>query len=194
MPETNLAITTADAPTLLFYVPESDSPLTVEFVLRNQVDELVYEHTFQIDGATELVGVSLSTPEGAPALAMNENYQWYFSIVAPDRANDLSVDGWIRRVALSDWIEQQGLSSDFMSQLAAAPPIEQARLLYQEAHLWNDAAMILHQLSLEHPSALTIASEWTQLLQAEGLTPPQQRLGTDQSTTTQAGVLIWPGR
>jgi hypothetical protein len=193
VPENNLAITTAEHPRLLFYVPQSDAPLAVEFVLRNQADELVYEKTFQVDGAAGLVSVSLSEGDYVPAL--NENYQWYFSIVAADRAQDISVDGRMRRVALTDWIQQQGLSPDFASQLAEATPIERARLL-QAAHLWQDAALVLDELHRAHPEDQSIAAEWAQLLQQVGLTPqiPKTLVGSAGAAPTKLSLLVPLGR
>lgn len=169
IPTTNLSTTTAALPTILFYVPEMDGPQTIEFVLRNQSDELVYESMFQVAGDAGLVAVDLADADELAPLAINENYQWYFTIVAAEREQDIGVDGWIRRVDLDAWIRDQSLDPTLVSQLAAAAPLEQVRLLHQEVSLWNDAVSLLNQLRQDNPLDLELEAEWEILLDSVGL-------------------------
>jgi hypothetical protein len=165
-----LTITSAAHPQMLFYVPEMLAAHTVEFVLRDRSDALVYETTFSLAREAGIVSIDLAE-SGLPALALNENYQWYFSIVpnALDRANDVVVHGSIRRVDSAQWLAQQPAGAALQAQLAAAEPLEKARILYQQADLWHDAALILAALHQANPGDSAIASEWTQLLRSAGL-------------------------
>ncbi|MEO1402888.1 MAG: DUF928 domain-containing protein [Cyanobacteria bacterium J06635_1] len=169
MPDSNLGVVTAEHPDLLFYVPQADGPQKIEFVLRNADDELVYDTTFQMSAQGGMVSIGLTDPDQLPELALNQDYQWYFSIVAEDRAKDISVDGWVRRVELNDWIAQQGLGQALAARIADASGLELARLLYQEAGLWSEAVLILNELRLSQPSSLAILTEWETLLETVGL-------------------------
>ncbi len=170
MPETNLAVTTAAYPRFLFHLPPAHESRAVEYVLRNAADQLVYETTFAVDSTSGLVSIDLADVEGLAPLVINENYHWYFSIVSDDRAQDISVDGWTRRVDLSTWLAEQTEMPDLAARLEAAEPLEQARLLYQDAQLWHDAAVILADLQQAEPQNEAITAEWLELLQAVNLT------------------------
>ena len=169
IPETNLGVTTAAYPRFLFYLPTSNEVREIEYVLRNEADELVYETTFSVVSTAGIVSIDLADVEELDPLVMNKNYHWYFSIVAADRAQDIFVDGWTRRVELSTWIQEQTLAPDLAIRLNSAEPLEQARLLYQEAQLWHDAALILENLKQTYPDDKAIAAEWNSLLEAVNL-------------------------
>lgn len=170
MPD-SFVVTTEARPPLMFYVPEMTSGNRVEFVLRNSQDELIYEKTFSVNREAGIVTVDLAADENAPALSLNETYQWYFSIVPneADRANDVVVYGGISRVEVADWLAQQSVESGMREQLAVAAPLQKARLLYQQANLWQDAAAILNELRQAEPENAAIAAEWNQLLASVGL-------------------------
>ncbi|MEM6252334.1 MAG: DUF928 domain-containing protein [Cyanobacteria bacterium P01_D01_bin.156] len=170
VPETNLGVTTAAYPRFLFYLPNAEGIRKVEYVLRNEADELVYDTTVSVDSRSGIFSIDLASVEGLEPLQVDENYRWYFSIIADDRAQDISVDGWTRRVDLHTWIEEQTLTPDLAVRLSTAPPLEKAQLLYQEAHLWHDAALILEDLHQANPNNQTIAKEWFSLLEAVNLT------------------------
>ncbi len=171
----SVSITTAAYPTLLFYVPEMESANNVEFVLRDGNDDLVYETTFLLDSDAGLVSIDTAAAPDMPPLSQNEDYQWYFSIVpdSDDRANDVVVYGSIRRVDRAEWLSQQSvaadLTADLTEQLATASPLMQARILYQQANLWHDAALMLNKMRQADPENDAIATEWTQLLESVGL-------------------------
>jgi Domain of Unknown Function (DUF928) len=169
-PTDSLIITTASHPKLLFYVPEMISDNTVEFVLRDRQDNLVYEKTFSLTREAGIVSVDLAE-SGVSALNLNEDYQWYFSIVpnALDRANDVVVHGGLNRVDSAEWLAHQPAGMALSEQLATAEPLEKAKILYQQANLWHDAALLLNSLHQAEPGNTLIAAEWHQLLQSTGL-------------------------
>ncbi len=170
IPENNLGITTAALPKFLFYLPAASEVRDVEFVLYDEADNLIYETTVSVSPMAGIFGVDLSSAEGLAPLQLDKNYHWYFSIIADDRAQDMSVDGWTRRVELATWVQEQSLNSDLALRLKSATPLEQARLLHQEAQLWHDAAIILENLQQTEPDNPLVAEEWNNLLHAVNLT------------------------
>ncbi len=182
-----LSITTAAQPGFLFHVPEMVSTNQAEFILRDSNDNLVYEATFPVDAKAGIVSTQTAQEaaqvSNMPALRLNENYQWYFSIYAEgaDRASDVAVHGSIRRVDQADWLAQQAIEAE---QLVTADPLMKAKLLYQEANLWHDAAAIMYELRQAEPNNEAIASEWTQLLESVGI----NRLIQPTSASVQAGL------
>ncbi|MEO0376991.1 MAG: DUF928 domain-containing protein [Cyanobacteria bacterium P01_A01_bin.17] len=95
----NLNITTAQRPTLMFYIPDMTAEYTAELIIRDAQDNMVYEGLFQLGSEEGIVSFNTAEQENMPALALNETYQWYFSIIpeVTDRASDIVVNGNIRR-------------------------------------------------------------------------------------------------
>ncbi len=170
-PSNNLSVTTAERPTLMFYVPAMVTEQTGELVIRNAQDNVVYESSFQIDSEGDVVSFDTARNETMPALTLNETYSWFFSIIpeATERASDIVVHGNIRRVDREAWISQQSIDSAEIAGLSEVNPLMQARMLYQQANLWHDAALILDELRQSNPTDAVIASEWEQLIALAGL-------------------------
>lgn len=137
----NLSTTTAAHPSLMFYVPEMVEDQTVEFVLRDRNDQLVYETAFQVEKTGGLISIDTATT-GIDPLNLNENYEWYFSIIPnhEDRANDIVVYGSVQRV------DETG------------------------ATLWHDAITTTGALYQENPQDINITAAWNQLIETAGLT------------------------
>lgn len=183
VPENNLGVTTAAHPSLLFYLPQATAARDVEFVLLDANDELVYDTTFQVKGNSGVISLNLPDDGALPSLAMNENYYWYFSIIcdAANRAQDIVVEGWIRRIELT---------APLTHQLDNAAPLERARLLYQESELWHEALTLLADLRRAQPNEPTVAAQWTQLLQSVGLDSIAQESLIDLPLVTDSNELI----
>lgn len=169
IPETNLGITMAGLPKFLFYLPAANDVRDIEFVLYDEADNLIYETIVSVSATAGIFRLDLAEAEELAPLQLHKNYHWYFSIIADDRAEDMVVNGWTRRVDLATWVQEQSLNADLIVSLESATPLDQARLLYQEAQLWHDAAVILEDLQQTDPGNLSIAEEWENLLQAVNL-------------------------
>ena len=183
MPESNLGVTTAENPSLLFYLPQATSTRDVEFVLLDNNDELIYDTTFQVKEDSGIISVSLPDEETLPLLEKNENYHWYFSIICDpaNRAQDVAVDGWIRRV---------DLATNLTHQLDNVAPLERARVLSQEPELWHEALTILATQLRTQPNDPTVAGQWTQHLQSVGLNSIAQESLIDLPLVTNSDELI----
>ena len=170
----NLGITTAARPTLMFYVPEMVANQTAEFELRDENDNLVHASIFEVDSNGGIIRLDTAELSDIPLLSIDATYRWYFSIVpamtnATDRASDIVVHGNIRRVEQSAWLSEYDIDAIALEQASQASPVQQARLLYQEANLWHDAAVLLTELQQQLPNSAEVETEWNQLLESAGL-------------------------
>lgn len=160
MPKNNLALTIAANPLVFFYIPPVTTQ-TVEFVLLDEAENQVYEKTFKPTGTNGII--SLSLPSNAPLkeLIIGKKYHWYLSVIcnAEDRANDITVDGWIQRVEPNPTLTRE---------LEKAAPLQRPAIL-AAANLWQDALVTLAQLRSSHPYDANIAFQWKQLLQSADL-------------------------
>ncbi|MEO1445159.1 MAG: DUF928 domain-containing protein [Cyanobacteria bacterium J06635_11] len=172
IPENVLSITTAAYPRLLFHLPVIETSQTVELVLYNSAEALVYQQQFDVIGNSGIVSIDLSNADGLAPLTVDETYQWYFTIVADDRAQDISVDGWVKRVDIETWSQQHN-APHLSAQLTTPPPLEQARLLHEEADLWSEAAQVVHSLRQQNPQSKEVTAVWEQLLEEVGLSELQ---------------------
>lgn len=181
----NLSVTTAERPTLLFYVPQMLTANKAEFILRDANDELIYESTFEVGDEGALVSVEMAETDTVPALTVNENYDWYFSIIPDleDRASDIVVHGTIRRVDPAEWLAQQQLDAAMLDRIVAVEPLKKARMLYQQANMWHDAILILDELRKADPENEAIAAEWNYLLESAGLSPVAYTAGSISSAS-----------
>ena len=159
IPANSVGMTTSLYPTFFFYLPQTNQTRTVEFVLRNQQDELVYEANFNTAGKRGVV--SLDLPTETEPLLLNQDYHWYLSLICnpENRAQDLVVEGIIRRIELEPVAA---------SQLNQLKPIEKVDF-YLQADLWYEAIATLAQLKSVSAHPAELSAKWTNLLQSVGL-------------------------
>jgi hypothetical protein len=153
VPEENVNLTASNFPKLFFYIPATKNPHQIEFVLRNQFDELVYETFIDTSQQSGIVSINLPNSDNFNGLEINQNYHWYLSMICDPlrRSQDLVVEGWIRRVELETALQKQ---------LQNYTPIKQAELYYQNG-IWHDAIAALAEEA--------DSSQWSKLLNTIGL-------------------------
>jgi Domain of Unknown Function (DUF928) len=167
VPENNLVLTQQAYPNILFYIPQTSKPTTMEFVLQDDSRRSVYEKTFTKDGSDtkadsgEIISLRSLDSASLPQLAIDKKYHWYLSIICDpeNRANDIVVHGWIKRVALDP---------NLAKQVERTSLLERAHL-YTKAGLWQDAIATLAELRYSQPRDSQLAASWTQLLNSEKL-------------------------
>ena len=161
IPENNVWVTSSAYPQLYFYLPKGADQQEVEFVLRDEKDEQIYEKSFTMSGDAGIVSLSLPESDPLPPLEENKSYHWYLSVIcnAHNRSQDLVVEGWIQRVVMA-----QGMNS----RLDQIDPKTRANL-YLEAGIWHEALNTLAQLRRHSPEDNLVINYWTQLLQSIGL-------------------------
>ena len=103
VPETNLGLTAESQPTLWLSVPEVSVAKELEFYLFNAQDEIIYQTSFTVQPAADLIGLDFSNIADAPKLEIDQRYRWAASMVCnpANRSENISVEGWIDRVDAS---------------------------------------------------------------------------------------------
>lgn len=164
VPGNRFGVTVAPYPTFFVYMPAVSaqaSPVLVEFELQDNNNDSVYKSIFKTSGKPGILSLTLPTQAGLPPLTVGEDYKWSFTMICqPDeRSQDITVEGWVRRVELNATLNNQ---------LKQASPQQQVEL-YAEAEIWQDALATLVQLRRTYPNDAAIAANWERLLSAAGL-------------------------
>ena len=161
VPANTVGITVSNTPELFFYLPETTQPHLIEFVVRNQEDELVYDTMLQTSEQAGIIKIELPPNLQPEKLQTNEDYRWYLSMICnlQKRAHDVVVEGWIRRVEIDVATNKK---------LQQAKPIEKASL-YQQQGIWHDALSVLAEQQKTFGSPLGVKAKWTELLENVGL-------------------------
>lgn len=162
VPEKNVGINSAPSPQLFFYIPKINQEKTLEFVLRNEDDELVYDAFLKTSG-DGIISVEIPANIQANSLEKDRNYHWYLSIVCnfQQRSRDIVVEGWLHQADV-DLVTKQ--------ELHTATPLEQAELYHQQGFWYNALAVLAdgHQSSNQQEQPI-IREKWTELLGSVGL-------------------------
>ena len=161
IPENNLWVTAAAYPQFYFYVPQANGSQAVEFVLRDEQDQQVYEKTFTMTAKSGIVSLGLPEDESMLPLESNKNYRWYLSLIcnAQNRSQDIVVEGWIQRVEVANQLSNTLDEADLKTRAK----------LYLEAGIWHEALSILAQLRRDYPEDDVVTDNWEKLLQSVGL-------------------------
>lgn len=150
--------TVSALPTFLFYLPqEANSPqVTVEFVILDENDRLVYEKTLTSDRTTAILQLKLNPSATFAGLAEDKPYKWYLAIINNplDRAHDTVVEGWIKRVPLPNAIANK---------LEQMPPLQQVQW-YQSRQFWPEAFSKLLEIQRLKPQDRNLSSLWQQMI------------------------------
>jgi hypothetical protein len=156
IPENPVSLTASTSPKLFFYIPKTEGEKTLEFVLRNEQDRLMYEAFLTANGSG-IISVEIPAEVQAKLLEKKQDYHWYLSMIcnAEQRSQDLVVEGWMRPSEIAPNIKQK---------LAEADVVEQAELYHQQG-LWHDALSVLASGKYTH----AVANKWSKLLKSVGL-------------------------
>ncbi|MBD1884475.1 DUF928 domain-containing protein [Microcoleus vaginatus] len=159
IPESNIGLTLTESPTFFVYV--SQPAAQVEFVLLNEDEsEVVYETTIKNDKAG-IVGVSLSEKGKTKNIEVGKRYVWSFALACDplERSGDYIVKGWMQRIE-----PQATLKSD----LANPDPMAKV-IAYAKNGIWYETLATLAEMRRLAPDDSRLTTEWTQLLQSQGL-------------------------
>lgn len=154
VPESLKGATASASPTLFFAVPPISPETSVEFVLRDANDQLIYEKTLPGLGQAGILPMTLPPN----TLSASQDYHWYLSIVCNnrDRAYDLVVEGFVQRLAL-DPNQKQNLN--LVNQIK----------FYQTRNLWQDQLAFLVELKRDRPNDPEVADLWQKTLKSVNL-------------------------
>jgi Domain of Unknown Function (DUF928) len=159
-----LASTVTEHPTFLVYVPELPANMrSGEFVLQvseNGEENDVYRTPLTLPEKSGLISINLPL-NSQYSLKIGKKYHWYFKVYCGDRqktSENVYVDGWLERVALTPELE---------SQLKAAKSREY--IAYAVNNIWHDALTNLADLRRTDGSNARLAQDWADLSTAVGL-------------------------
>ena len=160
IPNETLGIKASASPTLFFYVPEVSQQKTIEFVLRNEQDELIYE-AFLTTPGKGIMSVKIPAVINSNQLETDRNYHWYLSMICnpQERSRDVVVEGWLHQEEIDRAVKQK---------LQFATSVEKAEL-YTERGFWYDAIDTLAQEQDFNAKQSVVRKKWTELLGTVGL-------------------------
>ncbi|MHC5937858.1 DUF928 domain-containing protein [Nostoc sp.] len=147
--------TTLERPSWFFYVPYTkDLPYAVEFVLQDQDSNKIYQKAIALPDKPGVIRVSL--PTTAPALAVDKQYHWFFTINCDKEENSppAFVEGVIQRVELNPAT---------LKELRMTEPLKRYAI-YAQKGIWYEALTILAQLRQKNPQDAALQAEWRNLL------------------------------
>ncbi|MEH1795962.1 DUF928 domain-containing protein [Nostoc sp.] len=147
--------TTVEHPSWFFYVPYTkDLPYAVEFVLQDRDSNEIYKKAIALPEKPGIISVSL--PTTAPALEINKQYRWFFTINCDQEKNSppTYVEGVITRVELNPAIVKELQTTELQKRYA----------IYAQNGIWYDALTTLAQLRQKNPKDTALQTEWQNLL------------------------------
>jgi len=166
VPVSGVGNTTAEYPTIYWYMPEltaeeGKSPV-VEFELQDANEQVVYSAAYPLaKSAGGIVGtpglMSLRVTNLYP-LKTNQEYHWAITLrcdsKSVDNSNNMTVEGAIKRVEADPTLAQR---------LQRATPQERVAI-YAKAQLWYEALGTLAELRRDRPNDSGLADAWSKLL------------------------------
>lgn len=160
IPEKTIGINASATPKLFFYVPEVKNQGTLEFVLRNEQDELMYE-AFLVTEGDGIMSVEIPGDVSSNLLKTDQNYHWYLSMICDrqQRSRDIVVEGWMR---------QESIDLATQEQLNIASSAEQAEV-YNEQGFWYDALSVLAENQDSPREQPIVRQKWSEMLKSVGL-------------------------
>ncbi|MGB5637173.1 MAG: DUF928 domain-containing protein [Waterburya sp.] len=160
IPDKTIGINASASPKLFFYVPPVNNQRTLEFVLRNEQDELMYEAFLSTEG-DGIMSVEVPTDVSSNLLKTDEHYHWYLSMICDhqQRSRDIVVEGWMR---------QESIDLATQEQLSIASSTEQAEV-YSEQGFWYDALSVLAENQDSVTEQPIVRQKWSEMLKSVGL-------------------------
>ena len=158
VPANAVALTVAERPTLLVYVPETMAE-AAELSLRDEQGNGIYQTTIAWAETPGIMRIQM--PASAPSLEVGQTYQWSVAMICDrdDRLRDRVVDGWIRRTEANMQLTQQ---------LETASIPEQV-VVYAQHGIWYDTISTLAELRSTSEDSTVVTNAWKQLLTSESV-------------------------
>lgn len=156
-PRTYLGLTTQARPTFWIYLPTTRSK-TLEFSVFDRQRKGIYQTKVTIANKSGLVAITL--PETAPALDLNQSYNWTVALVCNQKRR---TEDWV----IGGWIQRQAPTAQLQQRLSFATTTVDRAKLYAESQFWYDAIPLLIQPN--QPSSEASLNLWSTMIQAAGL-------------------------
>jgi Domain of Unknown Function (DUF928) len=158
--QANLLSTTADYPTLFFYLKKTSAQV-IEFEFTDPAGGKTYNLRPTPPSSSGFLQINLATLKDSqgqtlPPLQVGQTYNWRLTILqnSVDYSNNPSVRSTLTRKALDPLLA---------STLKQVSPSERVSL-YAANDLWYDLVATLYQARQQDPKNAALAGQWTQLL------------------------------
>lgn len=163
LPQTYYGTTISERPTILVYLPATGADRAL-FSLKDEAGQTVYETEIAISNEAGVRTIVL--PKEAPALVVNQNYQWFLALQVDGQLNPSTpyVDGWIQRIQPS---------AELAAALQQEDALQRAKALGADG-VWYDCVATLASLRSSQPTNASLAQEWSDLLESVELSAIDQ--------------------
>lgn len=151
VPEAAKTITTSSSPTLLFDVPDVIQASTLEVVLLDGENRVVYQNGLETGYQPGIVGLNLTDESNSNALKVNDSYHWYLIQECEYSAEPkIIANGFLQRVELDTELAQK---------INNASKIDKVKL-YQEADIWHEAIASLANMKCGSETKSSVSQQW----------------------------------
>ena len=150
VPEAAKTLTTSPSPMLLFDVPDVILASTLEVILRDSDDRIVYQNGLETGYQPGIIGLNLSDENNSNALKANNLYHWY---LIQECENSIEP-----KIVANGSLQRVELDSELAKKINNASGIEKVKL-YQKAELWHEAIANLANIKCD-PQAEVISTKW----------------------------------
>lgn len=146
VPESGVNLSASASPKLYFHLPETTREQTLELVLRDAADRLVYEQFLTVSGKSGIMSVEIPLPTAQKSQRAENNYHWYLSSICDpqNRSQDIVLEGWIGHRQISEAKQQK------LANLSAQEKFN----FYKDQGFWHDSLELATQ----------DRTQWSQLL------------------------------
>lgn len=169
--------TVSGYPTFVFYVTETKEldNATLEFVLEDSNQEVIYKTIFTHSGPGRTIGIKLPEYPKLPPLEENKYYYWAGTLILRSTEDPEVGESVPTKLVAGGWIKRDRLSPTVENQLKQATSAREKAKIYQQNLIWYDALNTLIEARQAKPNDSLLQSDWLELLQSAEL---QQRLPT----------------
>jgi Domain of Unknown Function (DUF928) len=160
IPEKTVGINASASPKLFFYVPKIKETSTLEFVLRNQKDQLIYEAFLSTEG-NGIMSVEVPGEVNSSLLKADQKYHWYLSMICNNhqRSRDIVAEGWMHQKALDQNLQEKLNNASSLEKVA----------IYREQGIWFDALSVLAENLDSVTENTMLRQQWSEMLGSVGL-------------------------
>lgn len=158
VPDRPVNKTASISPQLLFYVPQTEEPKQIEFILRNREDQAVHKKLIQTTGQGGIMSVTIPEQIKENSREYYGDYHWYLSLIcdSKQRSKDVVLEGWIEYVELNNSVKER---------INLSNSIRKSNLLQQEG-IWYDALSVLAEQKKLDSDLVAIQTEWSRMLKS----------------------------
>lgn len=135
VPKNVETLTASSSPTLFFDVPDVAQASTLEVVLLDRDNKVVYQNQLQSD-RSGIIGLNLFDQSNSDALQVNNSYHWYLIQDCGSAEPNIVANGSLQRVELD---------SELTQKINNASGLEKVKL-YRQADIWHEAIADLANL------------------------------------------------